>query len=305
MAENPFAQFAPQSDAAPATNPFSQFGSTTSSVPEPAAAVPPPAKADTGKLDLGRMGRILSLSPPAFAEEVPRGFIQELRGKPSAQTLPSSLGATLAQLVRGGIIGGAEKGGEALAGRGDYRPGDIAPPETTATLAAGAGIKGFGLSAPLEVGTEGPTAAALARAAPGAVRDVATKVADVAKSLRATPEQRAASVEEKAVRRVSKALSGGAAPAGQDITAELIKARRSGQPLTLSDIESPDVKNLAGTIYRQGGAAAKRIADFFKERNAGATERVEGMINNQLSDGSLRQTAKQLADARSTNARPL
>lgn len=262
--------------------------------------------------------RILSLIPGAGAVgELGRGVGEEFSGVygKRQETPFTALGATLAQLVRmpydaaKGVVEGAEKGGEALAGRGEYRPGDIAPPETTQSLVNLAGVRAAGLASPASLNKAVASIPGAATSAAEAAATIPGKVAEAAKSLRTSPEhaaaQKATATAEKAAKKVSKSLSGGGAPAGQDIIEELGKAKKTGQPLTLADIESPDIKNMIGNIYRQGGAAAKRIADFFKERNAGATGRVEDIINSQLSDGSLRATAKQLAETRSANARPL
>lgn len=129
----------------------------------------------------------------------------------------------------------------------------------------------------------------------------ADRVGKAAESLKGN----APKVETKAGEAVSRAFGGGGAPPAADVFEELKTAQRTGQPLVLADVASPEVKNLVGTIYRQGGAAAKRIKDFFEARNAGATPRVEGLINDQLSDLSMRDTAKKLANNRSTNARPI
>lgn len=248
----------------------------------------------------------------AGVAEFGRGVGEEFGGVfgKRQETLPSALGATLAQLVRGGyegiagVVEGAEKGGEALAGKGAYRPGDIAPPETTAAIANVALARLGGLGGSTSLGSD-TTVSALAKALPGAAKSAATKVSDAAKSLRATPETRAERIANVAAKKVSKEISGPAAPAGRDIIEEMMAARRAGQPMTLADIDSPAIKRLAGNIYRKSDEAAKRIADFFKERNAGATGRVEDLINTLLSDSSLRATAKQLAEDRSANARPV
>lgn len=305
--------------------------------PHPADSV-----ATTQKPTFGE--RALSLIPGAGAiGELGRGAGEEFGGVygKRQETLFTALGATLAQLVRGAgesvgsLVGGMEKGGEALAGKGPAQPGDILPPETTGALLSLAGTRGLGLPSPASLGVgntvaglagsagtdvalgAGRTAADLARSAPEAIRSAAQtateaasaipgKVAEAAKSLRTSPEdaaaQKATATAGKAAKKVSKSLSGGGAPAGQDIIEELGKAQKTGQPLTLADIESPDIKNMIGNVYRQGGAAAKRIRDFFDQRDKAATGRVEGIIKDQLADGSIYQTEKELKKVRSAQA---
>jgi hypothetical protein len=117
-----------------------------------------------------------------------------------------------------------------------------------------------------------------------------------------------AAIENKAANAVSrqfaKGVQGGA-PTAADVVSEFTRARTEGQPLTLSDINNPALGQLAGTTYRQGGAARSWLKGFFETRGAAAGDRVAEMIDRHLSDEPLRGTAAKLVNDRSVRAKPL
>jgi hypothetical protein len=117
----------------------------------------------------------------------------------------------------------------------------------------------------------------------------------------ATVENRAANVVSK---QFAKGVQGGA-PTAADVVTEMTRARAEGQPLTLSDINNPAMGQLAGTTYRQGGAARTQMKGFYETRGAAAGDRVAEMIDRHLSDEPLRGTAAKLVNDRSVRAKPL
>lgn len=97
----------------------------------------------------------------------------------------------------------------------------------------------------------------------------------------------------------------GGAPTASDVIEEMNKARAQGQPLTLSDVNNPELGALAGATYRQGGSARAAIKSFMTGRQGSALGRVKDLINRHLSDQSLRDTSKKLIADRSAHAKPL
>lgn len=93
-------------------------------------------------------------------------------------------------------------------------------------------------------------------------------------------------------------------PNAQDISDRMAAGQRAGQPLTIADLNQ-SLQRLAGTLYRQGGAAAGRIKSFLDTRDAGAAARMEAKVDESLTDQSLRDAMKVQAEQRSANARPV
>lgn len=117
-----------------------------------------------------------------------------------------------------------------------------------------------------------------------------------------------AALQNKARSAVSSAFERGVqggAPSASDVIDEMTKARTQKQPLTLSDINNPELGGLIGTTYRQGGPARSTIKTFMTARQDAASSRVQGLINQHLSDQSLRDTSERLIAERSAHARPL
>lgn len=115
-------------------------------------------------------------------------------------------------------------------------------------------------------------------------------------------------LETRAAGAVSQAFQKGAqggAPTAIDTLAELNRAKETGQPLTLLDVPNQPLQKLASDIYRRGQTGASLIRSFLEKREAGSVARSEGIINRGISDRPLTATAEDLAQQRSTHAKPV
>jgi hypothetical protein len=186
----------------------------------------------------------------------------------------------IASPVRGMAEGGMRAFGIGEAGQNPLRPLDT---ETLGAVGTFAGAPTMGAS--IGRGIVGPAERATATTARS----------------QATVENRAADVVSK---QFAKGAQGGA-PTAADVVSEFTRARTEGQPLTLSDINNPALGQLAGTTYRQGGAARSQMKGFYETRGAAAGDRVAEMIDRHLSDEPLRGTAAKLVNDRSVRAKPL
>lgn len=144
------------------------------------------------------------------------------------------------------------------------------------------------------------------RAATAATR-AATKQTDL--------EQKAA---EKVTAKVAEAQKSGLVPG--DVIKEMAEAEEAGQPLTLMDVDpfpgSP-IRRHAGSIYRGPGPAGRLMEQFQKDRTYGEDpetlrtwqgNRLDQLFLNlrsKLSSESAFQTGRNVAERRSTNAKPL
>lgn len=121
-------------------------------------------------------------------------------------------------------------------------------------------------------------------------------------------EQAALKLKNQARGAISSAFARGVkagAPTAADALVEFKKAKAEGQPLSLVDIQNAPLGELAGTTYRQGGAARETIKGALDTRKAASLARTEEIIGRHLSDESMRGTAATLAEARAAKAKPL
>lgn len=253
--------------------------------------IPPAASPPSSPLE-----SMVSTLVPAYPAA--KGFAEELllpANRPAPPKdfpgLMQATGATVAQLGRGAVEPIISMGRRALGG-GEKGENPLRPLKEDEIMSIAAMVM-----SPVPKAAGGAPMIALTdadRAAQAAVRAAKPQI-----------EAAIPKTTMKAAEKVSKSLGSGAAPGATDIFDEFSAAQKAGQPVVLADVASPEIKNLIGTIYRQGGAAAKHIKDFLKAREAGATERVENLINTELSDLSMRNTAKKLSASRSSEGRPL
>jgi hypothetical protein len=90
-----------------------------------------------------------------------------------------------------------------------------------------------------------------------------------------------------------------------NIASRLDSAKAAGQPLTIMDVGGPNIKALAGNIYRQPGPAKGEINQFLTERAAQAPQRIADQIQKGIASGSVYDTMENLTQSRSENAAPL
>lgn len=119
----------------------------------------------------------------------------------------------------------------------------------------------------------------------------------------------AAITENKARASISQQFTKGTqagAPTASDVLAEMKRAKAEGQPLALVDVNNPPLGALAGSTYRQGGAAQTTMKRFVEGRGGQeAVKRTSDIIKRHLSDEAYGVTADRLKEIRSQHARPL
>lgn len=102
----------------------------------------------------------------------------------------------------------------------------------------------------------------------------------------------------------AKGVQGGS-PTASDVLTEIKRAKAEGQPLALADVNNPPLGALAGSTYRQGGAASSVMKGFVEGRGGkAAVKRTSDIIKRHLSDEAYSATASRLKDVRSARARP-
>ena len=243
--------------------------------------------------DAGQPFTMNGRAPPSKDEDGYTGSILPLRTDPEGH-LHLAVPEAIAAPVRGAVEGGQRAIGAGERGQDPLRP---LSPDALATVGALAGNPVAGMA---DRGMLGPsTLEAGGRLVPRHPPEASSALA---------AEQRSNMVQGRAAEIIAKKFAEGVkggAPTAMDTIDELFKARGRGQPLTLSDIVNPEVRSMIGTVYREGGPARSVLRNFYEDRNAAATGRVEGLINSYLSDESLRQTEKSLIEARSAHALPL
>lgn len=97
--------------------------------------------------------------------------------------------------------------------------------------------------------------------------------------------------------------AGGSSP--RDVLKMVKEARAAGKPLSIADVGGDVNQRLAGVVYRKGGSAREIIKKALTERDAQAAERLKKSTNKYLGSGSIRQTIKDLAAARSAEGNPV
>jgi hypothetical protein len=241
---------------------------------------------------------------------VAHGFVSGLAGEmtdlPKDQTgFLRALGETGGQMVRGAVDPLISMGKRAV-GAGEAGDNPLRPLKQDEIMALASLVMSPGEAGGAALSEQGkPPILALSREERAA--NLATKPPETAPSGPTTTP--VSKVAQKAADTISNRFETGSIGGGNaaDVLTELTKARKEGQPLALVDLQATnqDIKGLVGTIYRQGGEAAAKLKAFLENRNKGATERVQKLINEQLSDQSMKDTAKKLVEARSSAARPL
>lgn len=90
-----------------------------------------------------------------------------------------------------------------------------------------------------------------------------------------------------------------------EINTRLSTARKSGVPATMLDVAGPEVRGAAEDAIAKGGPEALDFLQFMKDRQSGARNRVEDVVNRGLKPDEYFQKEKDLKDALYSNAKPL
>lgn len=91
----------------------------------------------------------------------------------------------------------------------------------------------------------------------------------------------------------------------QEVMELVDEARKTGKPMTVSDVAGTNVRKQAGTVARAPGESSAIAQNFLTKRDAEAANRLTKDVNKYLSNESGRQATEALAATRSAEGKPL
>lgn len=222
----------------------------------------------------------------------PSNPLLPFRAKPDAQGNP------VPELAWPGIVRGIMSIGGKVTGREPLPPpltDTQLTPNESAALSIGAGSGAPAVRGAVEAG---------AKLIPAAEEPVGGMTLPQARNI---AKQIGAEIKAPQViaRRVNQDIKAGYTSA-QDVVDQMIKDRKLGKPVTLSDADLPNVRGLTGNVARKPGAAQAVVKGSAEERDAGAPGRLQADVARDLTGGpSAFRTTKQLIETRQTEAQPL
>jgi hypothetical protein len=258
--------------------------------------------AGTAAVPLGVVGKAIKIAKPAAeAADAAWTAARAAEGTEAAAGLTKAAQAATRQvavrsaqeaMARGAAVGATGGALQPTDGQGNFLA------QKVTEIAAGA-LAGEAIGGVAHVVT--PYAAR----AVGKLAAWATNLRDQAGAMLDAPKP---SLQDKAAKIVLARIAANSAaggPTAQDMLDLAVSAEKKGIPLAPVDVGGKSVQALAGKVYRQGGEAQSIIKNALTQRDAGAGERLNRTVSDALGAGSVRETAKTLAEARSMNARPL